>query len=186
MKIMVASDIHGSAKYCRKMLDAYRAEQAERLLLLGDILYHGPRNELPEEYAPKRVAELLNAVKNEILCVRGNCDAEVDQMLLEFPVMAEYCILYVGGRMIFASHGHVFNEDRLPPLSDGDILLGGHTHIPCFHEHGEYLYMNPGSVSIPKGSSERGYMIIEDGYFCRKTLDGIVCESYTAIGDGKL
>lgn len=117
MKIMVASDIHGSALYCRKMLDAFEREQADRLLLLGDLLYHGPRNDLPAGYAPKEVIPLLNAQKNRLLCVRGNCDTEVDQMVLEFPIMAESCILWLGSRMVFATHGHHFNTASLPPCN---------------------------------------------------------------------
>ena len=101
MKIMIASDIHGSAYYCKKMLDAYRKENADKLLLLGDLLYHGPRNDLPKEYNPKEVSAMLNDLSDEILCVRGNCDAEVDQLMLNFPILAEYCILYLNGRMIF-------------------------------------------------------------------------------------
>ena len=130
MKIMIASDIHGSAYYCEKLLEAYHREGAERLLLLGDILYHGPRNDLPREYAPKKVAAMLNEMKESILCVRGNCEAEVDQMMLEFPVLADYCILYAGKRMIFATHGHTYHKKALPPLQSGDILLHGHTHVP--------------------------------------------------------
>ena len=129
MKLMIASDIHGAAGFCREMLAAYDREQAKKLLLLGDILYHGPRNDLPEGYAPKEVLAMLNARKEEILCVRGNCDTEVDQMVLEFPILAEYCILYVNGRMIFVTHGHNFNEKNLPMLKKGDILLHGHTHV---------------------------------------------------------
>ena len=125
MKLMIASDIHGSALYCRQMLEAYRREGADRLLLLGDLLYHGPRNDLPEEYAPKEVIALLAPLKQELLCVRGNCDCEVDQMVLPFPILADYCLLEVNGRTIFATHGHVFHPGNLPPLKEGDILLNG-------------------------------------------------------------
>lgn len=172
MKIMIASDIHGSAFYCEKMLERFKAENAEKLLLLGDILYHGPRNDLPKGYEPKKVIEMLNALKDKILCVRGNCDTEVDQMVLKFPVLAEYCILYLGSRMIFATHGHKLNPDNLPPISKGDILLNGHTHIPKFIDNGEYIYINTGSVSIPKESSEHSYIILEDNEFIFKNLDG--------------
>ena len=127
MKLLIASDIHGSAYFCRKLLEAYEREQAEKLILLGDILYHGPRNDLPKEYAPREVIRMLNERKQEILCVRGNCDTEVDQMVLEFPVLAEYGFLYERGRMIFLTHGHVFHEKNLPMLKKGDILLHGHT-----------------------------------------------------------
>lgn len=170
--MMIASDIHGSAYYCEKMLSAYKAENADKLLLLGDILYHGPRNDLPRDYAPKKVIEMLNNIKDRILCVRGNCDAEVDQMVLEFPITADYCTLYFKNRLVFATHGHLFNEEKLPPLKKGDILLNGHTHIPKVTEHEEYIYMNPGSVSIPKENSEHGYMLTDGNIFYWKTLDG--------------
>ncbi|NBK91023.1 phosphodiesterase [bacterium 1XD21-13] len=178
MKIMIASDIHGAAGFCESMLAAYDREQAEKLLLLGDILYHGPRNDLPEGYAPKEVLALLNARKEEILCVRGNCDTEVDQMVLEFPILAEYCILYINGRMIFATHGHNFNEKNLPMLKNGDILLHGHTHVPVCKETKDYVYINPGSVSIPKEGSWHGYMVLEDGVFTWKDLDGCVKQEF--------
>ena len=134
MKLMIASDIHGSAYYCEKLLKAYDEEKADKLLLLGDILYHGPRNDLPKDYAPKQVIAMLNPRKQDLLCVRGNCDTEVDQMVLEFPILADYCILYLNERMIFATHGHVFNEKNLPQLKKGDILLHGHTHVPVCKE----------------------------------------------------
>lgn len=172
MKLMVASDIHGSAYYCKKMIDAYHREGADKILLLGDLLYHGPRNNIPEGYDPKEVSAQLNAVKGEILCVRGNCDSEVDQMMLDFPIMAEYCILYLGNRMIFATHGHHFNEEIPPKLKKGDILLNGHFHVPKCMEHEDFVYMNPGSVSIPKEDSPRGYMIIDEQSFDWKSLDG--------------
>ena len=172
MKYMIASDIHGSAWYCRKMMEALEKEQADRLILLGDLLYHGPRNDLPKEYAPKEVIRMLNKEKNRIYNVRGNCDAEVDQMVLEFPVMAEYAILTAGTRMIFATHGHVFNEKNLPPLHKGDILLHGHTHVPKCVAHENYIYMNPGSVSIPKENSYHGYMTWEGSDFVWKDLEG--------------
>lgn len=172
MKIMIASDIHGSEYYCKKMLERYDQESADKLLLLGDILYHGPRNDLPREYAPKAVIKMLNDRKEEILCVRGNCDTEVDQMVLEFPIMAEYCVLYDGKRMIFATHGHHFNMANPPMLKAGDILLHGHTHIPAKESFDGKMYLNPGSVSIPKEDSAHSYMMYEDGVFTWKDLDG--------------
>jgi len=172
MKIMVASDIHGSAHYCEKLINAYKEEKADKLLLLGDILYHGPRNDLPNEYDPKKVIAMLNGISNEILCVRGNCEAEVDQQVLQFPVMAEYCILYIEKHMIFATHGHKFNEETPPLLKKGDILLNGHTHVPKLEEHEDYIYMNPGSVSIPKAGSKNGYMLICNNKFIWKDFDG--------------
>lgn len=172
MKVMIASDIHGSAYYCKKMIEAYKREQADKLLLLGDILYHGPRNDLPKEYHPKAVIEMLNQIKEEILCVRGNCDSEVDQMVLEFPILAEYCILYVEDRMIFATHGHKINKEHLPMLKSGDILLNGHFHVPACEQKGDIFYMNPGSVSIPKEDSPHSYMLVENGKFFWKDLEG--------------
>lgn len=170
MKLMIASDIHGSSYYCRKMIEAYRQEEADRLLLLGDLLYHGPRNDLPRDYNPKEVISMLNEIKNELLCVRGNCDTEVDQMVLDFPILAEYCLLELDGRTIFVTHGHNFNPDNLPMLKEGDILLNGHTHIPANQNMGTYTYMNPGSISIPKEGSAHGYMIY-DGEFRWRSLD---------------
>lgn len=171
MKIMVASDIHGSFYYCEKLIDCYKKSGAEKLVLLGDILYHGPRNDLPRDYAPKKVIELLNSVKTELLCVRGNCDTEVDQMVLDFPVLADYAVIYINNKMIYLTHGHIFNKDNLPPLNKGDILLYGHTHIPYCEKVGNVTVMNPGSVSIPKENSANGYMIIEDNSFRWIDLD---------------
>lgn len=172
MKWLIASDIHGSAYYCRELLQAFREEKADRLLLLGDILYHGPRNDLPREYAPKEVAVLLNDLKDRIYAVRGNCEAEVDQAMLHFPVLAEYMLFSLGERMVFATHGHTYHEGNLPPLRKGDILLHGHTHVPVCREQEGYIYMNPGSVSIPKENSHHGYMVLEEGLFQWKDLDG--------------
>lgn len=173
MKFMIASDIHGSGFYCKEMLAAFDREHADKLLLLGDLLYHGPRNDLPREYDPKAVLALLNERKNQILCVRGNCDTEVDQMVLEFPILADYCILSVGNRMIFATHGHRFNTKTPPPLQQGDILLHGHTHIPAWEPFGDnQLYLNPGSVSIPKEGSAHGYMTLTENKVLWKGLNG--------------
>ncbi len=180
MKLMIASDIHGSAFYCRELLEAWKREKPDKLVLLGDLLYHGPRNDLPRDYAPKEVIAMLNTMKEEILCVRGNCDTEVDQMVLEFPIMADYAWLYVPSsgeegreeRMVFVTHGHVFNQGNLPMLKKGDILLHGHTHVPVCQEKEGYVYLNPGSVSIPKEGSWHGYMICEGGRFFWKDLSG--------------
>lgn len=177
MKWMIASDIHGSAYWCRRLVEKYKEEKADRLIILGDILYHGPRNDLPEEYNPKKVIEMLNGMKDEILCVRGNCEAEVDQMVLKFPVLADYALLDLGKSMVYLTHGHVYNEDHLPPMKDGDILLRGHTHVPKCVEHDRYIYMNPGSVSIPKEDSRHGYMLLEGGLFTWKDFDGEIYNS---------
>ncbi|MDO5418215.1 MAG: phosphodiesterase [Lachnospiraceae bacterium] len=177
MKIMFASDIHGSAYYCKKMLDAFDASGAERLVLLGDILYHGPRNDLPKEYAPKQVIAMLNPYKDKIYAVRGNCDTEVDQMVLEFPILADYALLSFGGKTFYATHGHVFHTDHLPPMQPGDILLHGHTHLLKAERLeaegiGEITVLNPGSTSIPKGGNPATYGMLEDGVFRILTFEG--------------
>ncbi len=165
MKWLIASDLHGSARWTRELLDAFRREGADRLLLLGDILYHGPRNDLPDEYAPKAVIALLSAVKERILCVRGNCDTEVDQLVLPFPILADYAVLPLGDRLLYCTHGHVYNGDHLPPLMPGDLLLHGHTHVPLCDKREDVTILNPGSVSIPKENSWHGYMTLEKGCF---------------------
>lgn len=172
MKWMIASDLHGSAYYCKKMVEAFERERADRLLMLGDLLYHGPRNDLPRDYAPKEVIPMLNGLKNKLCCVRGNCEAEVDQMVLGFPVMADYCILPAGEKLIYATHGHIYNVKNPLPLAEGDILLHGHTHVPAWTEFGQgNVYLNPGSLSIPKENSPHSYMIFEDGVFYWKDVD---------------
>ena len=175
---MIASDIHGSVYYCEKMLVAFEKEQADQLLLLGDLLYHGPRNDLPKEYNPKEVIRLLNERKEKILCVQGNCEAYVDQMVLEFPVMAEYALICDEGYTIYTTHGHLFTESNPPLLQRGQVLLCGHTHVPKCVVHENFIYMNPGSVSIPKEGSHHGYMILENGKFVWKDLDGNVVMEY--------
>ena len=140
-------------------------------MLLGDLLYHGPRNDLPADYAPKRVIEMLNGVREQLLCVRGNCEAEVDQMVLHFPVMADYGVMPVGAHLLYFTHGHTFNETTPPPLTRGDYLLCGHTHIPAFNRHEDFTYINPGSVSIPKNGSAHSYMTLCDGQLLWKDLE---------------
>ena len=179
MKIMFASDIHGSYYYCDQMFQAYTRENAEKLVLLGDLLYHGPRNDLPKDYNPKAVIELLNSHKQHLLCVRGNCEAEVDQMVLEFPVMADYAILYIDGHMLFLTHGHKYNLEQLPPLNKKDILIHGHTHIQAMMETNHCIYLNPGSVSIPKNGNCHSYMIYENGVFTIKDLNGTEISNYS-------
>lgn len=178
MKLMIASDIHGSLKYCRELVEKYNEEKCDKLILLGDVLYHGPRNDLPEEYNPKGVIALLNGMAEEILCVRGNCEAEVDDMVLDFNVLADYAILYHGKRMFFLTHGHKFNLQNLPKLKKGDVLFNGHTHVSKIEEFDGFLYCNPGSVSIPKENTPRGYMIVDDSSITHKKLDGEVVEKY--------
>ncbi len=173
MKLLIASDLHGDLDSAEKLLDAFRREGADRLLLLGDYLYHGPRNGLPPTYAPKKVIELLNANAAHILAIRGNCDSEVDQMVLKFPMMAEYALLSLDGLTVYATHGHKENIDNPPKLAPGDLLLCGHTHIPKFLAFGkENVYLNPGSVSMPKEGNPCTYLVYENRTFTLKTLDG--------------
>lgn len=171
-KWLIASDLHGSAYYCRALLDAYAREGATRLILLGDILYHGPRNDPPRDYAPKEVIALLSPHKNEILAVRGNCDTEVDQMVLPFPILADYAVLTAGERAVYLTHGHKYGKDSPPPLKDGDILLCGHTHVVANEACDGFIYLNPGSLSIPKEKTAQGYILLEGDTFRFKTLDG--------------
>ena len=178
MKLLIASDIHGSAFYCKRLMDRIAAEAPDRIVLLGDLLYHGPRNALPEEYDCPKAYEMLNTLKDQVLAVRGNCDSEVDQMVLDFPIMADYALLEVDGVHLYATHGHLWNEQFLPPMQPGTILLNGHTHVPACTDHGSYIYMNPGSVSIPKGDSKHSYMTLEGGLFQWKDLDGAVYRSH--------
>ncbi len=172
MNWLIASDIHGSASFCRKLVERFHEEKADRLLLLGDILYHGPRNALPEGYAPMETAALLKGLKGSVFSVRGNCEAEIDEVVLEFPSSADYALVELGGKLVFVTHGHVYNERNLPPLCPGDFLLHGHTHVPVCRTVDGIVIMNPGSVSIPKEGSAHSYMTCEDGLFLWKDLDG--------------
>ena len=173
MKLMFASDIHGDFDCARAMLDAYHSEGAEKLILLGDLLYHGPRNDIPAGYAPKKVIELLNGAKNELVCVSGNCDTEVDQMVLEFPILADYMLIFERGRRFFITHGHHYNTTTPPLLSEGDVLIHGHTHVLTVTPFGNGLtYLNPGSVSLPKENHPKSYMIYEDGVFTIRDFEG--------------
>lgn len=172
MKIMFASDIHGSAYWCAQLLEAFESEGADKLVLLGDLLYHGPRNDFPDDYSPKKVLEMLNAIKHKLLCVRGNCDSEVDQMVLEFPIMADYALLEADGRKLFLTHGHLFNAENPPLLEKGDLLFNGHFHTPCIKELGNgTLYLNCGSVALPKDETPHSYLILEDNTLSWKDLE---------------
>lgn len=181
MKWMVGSDIHGSEFFAEKLVKAYKKERATKLLLLGDILYHGPRNDLPLGYSPKGVIRLLNPLKRDIVCVRGNCEAEVDQMVLEFPVLTDHVILENENLTIYMCHGHHENNENPPLMNKKYVLLCGHTHIPKLDVHGDYVYINPGSVSLPKEDTWHGYMIIEDNKFIWKNLDGENIREYDYV-----
>ena len=173
MKLVFASDIHGSAYFARMLPEIEEREKPERIVLLGDLLYHGPRNDLPRDYSPREVIGILNGMKQRLLCVRGNCEAEVDHMVLDFPVMADYMALFLGDRMAFVTHGHLYNMDNPPKLCAGDLLIHGHTHVQAFTHFGEdNWYLNPGSMAIPKEGNAHSYMTYEDGLFTIKTVEG--------------
>lgn len=162
MKLMFASDIHGSLPATERMLARFADSDARWLVILGDILNHGPRNALPEGYAPAKVAERLNDVAAQIIAVRGNCDSEVDQMLLDFPITAPWQQVLLERQRLFLTHGHLFGPQNLPPLATGDVLVYGHTHIPVAAKQGEIYHFNPGSVSIPKGGNVASYGMLQD------------------------
>ena len=169
MKLMIASDIHGSAYYCKLLINAFEKSDCEKLVLLGDLLYHGPRNDLPKDYDPKTVAALLNSISDRIICVRGNCESEVDQMMLTFPCLAEYAVILDGNITMTLSHGH--NTEKLEKcLPKGSFLLCGHTHIPKVEVFENFTKINPGSVSIPKENSTHGALVYENGSFERFDL----------------
>ena len=175
MKLLICSDIHGDFDCCSKIVSVFKSGNYEKLVILGDVLYHGPRNDLPNGYQPKKVIELLNEISDHILAVRGNCDTEVDQMVLNFPVLSDYSLIYADGLRIYATHGHKFNTQTVTKMQKGDILLHGHTHIPVFEEFGNNnVYINPGSVSIPKGGYPKTYIDYCDGEFSIVDFDGNV------------
>ena len=177
MNVWIASDIHGSALYCRKLLDLMEQQGWDRLVLLGDLLYHGPRNDLPEGYDPKQVFAMLNERKDRILCVHGNCDAEVDQMVLDFPIGADFRVEDLCGRRLFFTHGHHCNVDQRPSaeLLDGaGYVVYGHFHVPMKQQADGVWYLNPGSVSIPKEGSWHGCIRMTEDAIQWLDLDGRV------------
>ena len=173
MKLLIASDIHGDIESAKILIEAFKRNECDRIVLLGDILYHGPRNNLPGRYDPKEVITLLNEYKDKILAVRGNCDTEVDQMVLEFPMLADYAILSLDGLTVYATHGHNFNTKTPPPLSSGDILLHGHTHVVRAEKFGnDNTYLNPGSITLPKENCPRSYIVYENRKFTFYDING--------------
>ena len=177
MKLMIASDIHGCAPACEALLNVFAASGADRLILLGDLLYHGPRNDLPEGYNPKAVIAMLSEYADRLFCVRGNCDTEVDQMVLPFPILAETALLFVDGRTWFAAHGHRGGANPtagdFPTLPAGSVILTGHTHIPVLEKNAAgIILLNPGSTSIPKGGFPPSYAVYEDGRLTVKAMNG--------------
>lgn len=170
MKLVIASDIHGSAYWCEKLVEVLEEVKPDKVILLGDLLYHGPRNDLPRDYAPKKVIPMLSRWKDSILAVRGNCEAEVDQMVLPFPCMADYALVNCDGQNLYLTHGHKWNPDNLPPLKEGDVFLYGHTHVKLDEVRCGVRCLNPGSVSIPKDGSH-SLLIYENGEFIFRILE---------------
>jgi len=171
MKLMFASDIHGSLPATERLLERFAQSGAQWLIILGDVLNHGPRNALPEGYAPAQVAERLNPYASRIIAVRGNCDSEVDQMLLHFPLTAPWQQILLENRRLFLTHGHLFGPEKEPPLNAGDVLVYGHTHIPVAEKRGEIVHFNPGSVSIPKGGFPASFGMLEGNHLCVMALN---------------
>lgn len=181
MKLFFMSDIHGSIFYAKKAIENFKKEKADYIVILGDELYHGARNPLPLEYNPKEVAELLNEFSDKIIAVRGNCDSEVDEMVLKFPIMATYSTVLDNGRRLFLTHGHIYNEDKLPKLSSGDVLIYGHTHIPKVEKRGDVFIINPGSITFPKENNPNSYGILERNVIKIKDLEGNVFKEINLV-----
>lgn len=180
MKLMFASDIHGSAYWAEKVVKSFKEEDADYLVLLGDILYHGPRNPLPKDYNPQAVIQLLNGIKDKIIAIRGNCDSEVDQMVLQFPITADYNIIPLKNRKLIASHGHLYHDNQLPSsLVPGDVFIFGHIHVPVLEQKDGIYILNPGSTTLPKENHPNSYGILESNRFKVKTFDKAVYKEIT-------
>jgi len=173
MRIVFFSDVHGCVSAVNVLFDRIKEIRPDKFVMLGDALYHGPRNALPSLYSAKDTAEHLNHLKDNMIAVRGNCDAEVDQMMLDFPMMADYSTMLLEHGFFFLTHGHIFHPDHLPPLSDGSVFVSGHTHIPVLHRKSGIIFFNPGSVSIPKGGYPPSFGVLENDILSvRSLLDG--------------
>lgn len=172
VKLFFVSDIHGSAYYLKKALQRFNEDGADYIVILGDELYHGARNPLPRDYNPKEVTALLNEYSSRIIAVRGNCDSEIDSVVLDFPMMSDYSVLFYNGRRLFLTHGHIYNEENMPKLKSGDAMLYGHTHVPRAEKVGDVFLINPGSITFPKENYPNSYGILKDNIFEIKNLDG--------------
>jgi len=172
MKLFFISDIHGSSFYLRKALEWFEKVNADYLVILGDVLYHGARNPLPLEYNPKEVIRILNSLSHRIIAIRGNCDSEVDDMVTNFPLMSSYSNILFNGRRIFITHGHIYNENNIPPLADGDMMIHGHTHIPKITKKDSIYIINPGSITFPKENNPHTFGVLDENTFMIKTLEG--------------
>lgn len=171
MKYLIISDIHGASAPVKKALFYFNELHCDKLIILGDILYHGPRNPIPSDYNPQEVVALLNSLKEQIIAVRGNCEAEVDQMLLQFPCMSDYGMIVDNDRTIFATHGHLFNPTQLPALPKDSLFLYGHTHLWELEKRVDFTVCNPGSITLPKENRPATFAVYEDGVLSVRTLE---------------
>ena len=176
MKVLVISDIHGSSYYARKIEEIVEKENPEKIVLLGDLYYHGPRNELSQEYAPMEVAKILNSLKDKLMVVKGNCDAEVDEMISEFK-FEDHILTNINGKNIYFTHGHKYNIENIP-YEDFEVMIYGHIHQGFIQEKEGYLFANPGSISLPKGGTEHSYLILEENQITLKDVDGRILQEY--------
>ena len=174
MKLLILSDIHGSYYYAKKILEITQKENPDKIALLGDLYYHGPRNPFPTEYNPMKVSEILNSLKENLMCVKGNCDAEVDEMISDFK-LEENLKLNVNGYKIFLTHGHKYNMDKLPQ-EEFDIMMYGHFHVGFIKKQNGKIFANPGSISLPKNDSKNSYLVLQDNNLVLKDIDGNVLE----------
>ena len=174
MKLIIASDIHGGEKGAEFIKNVFLEEKADKLVLCGDLLYHGPRNDLPDDYNPKAVIKILNSMCDNILAVRGNCDAEVDQMVLEFPIMSDYIVINDNDLRMYITHGHIYNEQNPMKLKENDVLVCGHTHVLKLEKSDYFYHVNPGSCTLPKEENPKTYIVYENKKFTVKTFDNCI------------
>jgi len=172
MRILFVTDIHGSSYFAKKALEAFEKEEANFIALLGDELYHGPRNPLPREYNPAEVAELLNKYADRIIAVKGNCDSEVDQMMFNFPIMSSHSTILYNERRLFLTHGHIYNENKMPVLNPGDVLIYGHTHINKTEKKEGIFIINLASIALPKNDNPNCYAVLDNDVFRIKDVNG--------------
>lgn len=181
MKLFFISDIHGSIYYLNQALERYSVEDADYIIILGDILYHGARNPLPKDYDPKGVIGILNNYSDRIIAVRGNCDSEVDEMVLDFPIMSTYSSVLYNNKRLFLTHGHVYNEDNMVSLKEGSAFIYGHTHILRAEKKDNIYFINPGSITLPKENNPNTYGLLEDNTFKIKDLDGNIIKEMNMV-----
>lgn len=176
MRVVIASDIHGSLYYTEKLKEIVEKENPEKIILLGDLYYHGPRNELTQEYSPMKVSEILNEMKDKLLVVKGNCDAEVDEMISKFK-FEDHILLELNGKKFYFTHGHKYNIENIP-YDDFDIMIYGHIHQGFIEKKGDFIFANPGSISLPKGMSTHSYILLDENKIILKDIDGKIINEY--------